>query len=153
VPRVGDDVAGDEVPGHDADGASVVEDHVEELGAVVERHRPEVHLPGEGLVGAEEELLTRLPAGVEGAGDLRATERPVVEQPAVLAGEGHALRDALVDDVHADLRQPVDVRFPGPVVAALDGVVEEPVDAVAVVAVVLGRVDPALRRDAVRPPG
>ena len=39
------------------------------------------------------------PAGVERARHLRATERAVVEQPAVLAGERHALGDALVDDV------------------------------------------------------
>ena len=43
------------------------------------------------------------------------------------------------------------LRLAGAVVAALDGVVEEAVDAVAVVVVVLGRVDAALRRDRVRP--
>ena len=36
-------------------------------------------------------------------------EGAVVEQAAVLAGEGHALGHALVDDVGADLRQAVDV--------------------------------------------
>src|SRR5690606_7249495 len=48
--------------------------------------------------------------------------------------------------------QPVDVGFAGPVVAAFDGVVEQPVDAVPVVAVVLRRVDAALRGNAVRAP-
>jgi hypothetical protein len=56
-------------------------------------------LPLEGLVGAEQELLARLAAGVERARDLRAAEGAVVEQAAVLAGERDALRDALVDDV------------------------------------------------------
>jgi hypothetical protein len=56
----------------------------------------------------------------------------------------------LIDDVQADLREPVDVSLSRAEVAALDGVVEEPVDAVAVVAVVLRGVDSALRRDAVR---
>jgi hypothetical protein len=55
------------------------------------------------LVGAEQELLAGLAAGVERAAHLRAAERAVGEQAAVLAGERHALGDALVDDVHADL--------------------------------------------------
>src|SRR5204862_141469 len=70
----------------------------------------------------------------------------------VLAREGHALGHALVDDVHADLGQPVDVALARAEVAALHGVVEEPVDAVPVVLVVLGRVDPVLGGDGVRAP-
>src|SRR5690606_32896542 len=102
------------------------------------------------LVGADEQLLAGLAAGVEGAGHLDATERAVVEEAAVLAGERHTLGDALVDDVRADLGEPVDVRLAGAEVPALDGVVEEPEDGVVVVAVVLRRVDTALRRDRVR---
>ena len=108
-----------------------------------------VHLAHQRLIRAEQELLPGLAARVEGARDLRAAERPVVEQPAVLARERNALGHALVDDVHAQLREPVDVRFPRAVVAALDGVVEQAVDAVAVVLVVLRGVDPALGGDAV----
>ena len=63
---------------------------------------PAADLALQRLVGAEQQLLAGLAAGVEGARDLRATEGAVVEQAAVLAGERHALRDALVDDVHAD---------------------------------------------------
>ena len=111
---------------------------------------PLFDLPHHRLVGAEQQLLTGLPARVERAGYLGATERPVVEQPAVLARERHALRDALVDDVDAQLREPVDVRLARPVVATLDRVVEEPLDAVAVVLVVLRGVDAALGGDAVR---
>src|SRR5262249_21285535 len=104
------------------------------------------------LVGAELELLTGLSAGVERAGYLSAAERACVEQTAVLASEGHALRHALVDDVGAQLGQSVDVSFARADVAALDRVVEEPVHRVAVVAVILGRVDPALGGDAVGAP-
>ena len=107
-------------------------------------------LPHHRLVGAEQQLLAGLAARVERARHLRAAERPVVEQAAVLARERHALRDALVDDVDAQLRQPVDVRLARAVVAALDRVVEQPLDAVAVVLVVLRGVDAALRGDAVR---
>ena len=116
------------------------------------RHRALFDLPHHRLIRAEQQLLAGLSARVERARDLRAAEGPVVEQPAVLARERHALRHALVDDVDAQLRQPVHVRLARAVVAAFDRVVEEPVDAVAVVLVVLRRVDAALRRDAVRPP-
>ena len=122
-------------------GVPVLHDEVEHLGAVVELDVAEVHLAGERLVRAEQQLLAGLAPGVERAAHLRATERAVVEQAAVLAGERHALRDALVDDVHAQLGEAVHVGLAGAVVAALDRVVEEAVDAVAVVAVVLRRVD------------
>ena len=150
--RVGEvrvDLAGDEVAGDDAAGPPVDDDQVEHLGARVHLDVAGGDLPGQRLVGAEQQLLARLAAGVEGAGDLDAAEGAGVEQSAVLAGEGHALRHALVDDLDGDLREPVDVGLAGPEVAALDGVVEEPVDRVAVVAVVLGGVDAALRGDGV----
>ena len=101
----------------------------------------------QGLVGAEQELLAGLAAGVERPLDLRAAEGAGVEQAAVFPGEWHALRDALVDDLDAELRQSVGVGLACAEVAPLDGVVEEAVDAVAVVAVVLGGVDPALGGD------
>src|SRR5690606_3108767 len=118
-------------------------------GARVHLHLARGDLPAEGLIGAEEELLPRLAAGVEGAGDLDAAEGAGVEQAAVLAGEGHALGHALVDDLDGDLRQAVHVGLAGAEVAALDGVVEQALDRVAVVAVVLGGVDAALRGDGV----
>ena len=113
---------------------------------------PARDLAHQRLVGAEQQLLAGLAARVERARHLRAAEGAVVEQAAVLARERHALRDALVDDVDRDLREPVDVRLARAEVAALDRVVEEPEDAVAVVAVVLGRVDAALGGDRVRAP-
>jgi hypothetical protein len=73
----------------------------------------------------------------------------VREQPAVLPGERDPLGDALVDDVDAELREPEDVRFARPVIPTLDRVVEQPLNAVAVVLVVLRGVDAALRGDAV----
>jgi hypothetical protein len=76
-------------------------------------HRARGNLSLERLVGAEKELLPRLPPGVEGAGDLGAAEGAVGEQSAVLPGEGDALGHRLVDDVQRELGQPVDVRLPG----------------------------------------
>ena len=147
------DRAGHQVPDGDAARPAVDDDDVEHLAAGKQPDALLVHLPHQRLVGAEQELLARLAARIERARDLRAAERPVVEQPAVLARERHALRDALVDDVDAQLRQPVDVGLARPVVAAFDRVVEQPVHAVAVVLVVLGGVDAALRGDAVRAAG
>src|SRR5208337_5156189 len=71
---------------------------------------------------------------------------------AVFAGERHALRNALVDDVDRDLGKAVDVGLAGSEVSPFDGVVEQPEDAVAVVLIVLGRVDPTLGGDRVCSP-
>ena len=106
-------------------------------------------LLGERLVGAEEQLLAGLPARVEGPRHQRAAERAVGELSAVLARERHALRHGVIDDARRQLGQPVDVRLARPEVAALQRVVEEPLDAVAVVLIVLGGIDPALRGHAV----
>ncbi len=144
--------AGLQVAHHDAAGPAVDHDQVEHLVPGVHGDGAGADLPLQRLVRAEQQLLTRLAAGVEGARDLRAAEGAGVQQAAVLAGERHALRHALVDDLDGDLGQPVHVGLARPEVAALDGVVEEPLDRVTVVAVVLGGVDAALRGDRVRPP-
>ena len=151
VGEVGLELAGDHVAHDDAAGPPVDDDQLDHLVAGVAAHGAGGDLALERLVGADQQLLAGLAAGVEGAGDLDAAERAVVEQAAVLAGERDALRDALVDDVRADLGQPVDVRLAAAVVAALDRVVEEPVGGVAVALVVLGRVDAALGGDRVGP--
>ena len=137
----------------DAAGAAVHDDQLLHLVAGEHLDRAQADLALERLVGAQQQLLAGLAAGVERARHLRSAEGAVVEQPAVLPREGDALRDALVDDVRRDLRQPVDVRLAGAEVSSLDGVVEEAKDAVPVVVVVLGGVDSALRRDRVRAAG
>ena len=150
VGEVGLDRAGDHVAGDDPAGLAVDDDQLEHLVAGVLRDRAGRDLALHRLVGADQQLLTGLATGVERAGDLHTTERAVVQQTAVLTREGHALRDALVDDVRRDLGEAVDVRLARAVVAALHGVVEEAVRRVAVLLVVLRRVDAALRGDRVR---
>ena len=150
VGEMGLDLTAHHVPDHHATGLAVDDDHFEHLVPGVHLDRAGGDLPLQGLVGADQQLLAGLAAGVERPRHLDAAEGPVVEQAAVLPGERHALGHALVDDLHADLGQPVDVGLPGAEVAALDRVVEQPVDRVAVVAVVLRGVDPALRGDRVR---
>jgi hypothetical protein len=150
VGKVRGDGAGDQVAGDDAAGLAVDDDEVEHLRARVHGDGAGMDLAFERLVGAEQQLLAGLAAGVEGARDLGAAKGAVGERAAVFAGEGNALGYALIDDVDADLRQAIDVGLAGAEVAAFDGVVEEAVDAVAVVLVILGRVDAALRGDGVR---
>ncbi len=146
------ELAGQQVAHDDAARLAVDEHEIEHLAVGEQRHRAGLDLPHQRLVGADQQLLPGLAAGVEGARDLGAAERAVVEDAAVLARERHALGDRLVDDLDAGLGQAIDVGLAGPVVAALDGVVEQPLDAVAVVAVVLGGVDAALGGDAVGAP-
>ena len=150
IGHVGFDLPRHHVAGHDALGHAVHHDDFQHLVPGEHLDGTEADLPLQGLVGAQQQLLAGLPAGVEGAAHLGAAEGAVVEQAAVFPGEGHALAHALVDDVVADLGQTVHVGFAGAEVAALDRVVEEAADAVAVAVVVLGAVDTALGRDGVR---
>src|SRR6202007_2242144 len=99
---------------------------------------------------AQQQLLSRLSPRIERARYLRAAEGAVGEQPAVFPRKRHSLRHALVDDVDAHLCQAVHVRLARTEIAAFDGVVKESIDAVAVVRIILGRVDATLRGDAVR---
>ena len=98
-------------------------------------------------------MLAGLAAGIEGARDLGAAEAPICQVAGIFAGKRHALGDALVDNVHADLGEAVDIAFAGAEVAAFDCVVEQPVNAVTVVLVILRGIDPALGGDAVGAPG
>ena len=58
--------------------------------------------------------------------------------------------DALVDDQVTDFGQAIDIRFARTEIAAFDRVVEQTVNAVAVVLIIFGGVDSALRGDGVR---
>ena len=153
VGKVGRDCAGHQVTGNDAASLAIDHDEVEHLGALIHPHGAGMDLAFERLVGAEQQLLAGLAAGVERARDLRAAERAVGKGAAVFAGEGNSLGYTLIDDVDAVLRQAVDVGLAGAEVSAFDGVVEEAVDAVAVILIVLGGVDAALGSDGVRAAG
>src|SRR5512145_2648804 len=137
---------------HHVTNNAVNDDHVEHLGAREHLDRPGFDLATECLISTKQQLLPSLPSGVEGARNLSATEGAIVEQPAVLAGERDPLCHALIDDVDAQLRQPIDVRLTRSEVAALHRVIEQSVDAVAVVLVALGGIDTTLSCDAVGAP-
>ena len=96
-------------------------------------------------------MLAGLPARVKGAGDLRAAEGAVVQGAGIFAGERHALGHTLVDDAVADLREAINIGLARAEIPAFDRVVKQTVNAVAVVGIILSRVDPPLGRDAVGP--
>ena len=83
---------------------------------------------------------------------MRATERAVSEQSAVLTRERYPLFDALIDDLITDFSQPINIRLAGTKIAALDRVVEQPVKAVTIVLIIFRRIDSALGRNRVRAP-
>ena len=153
VGRMAGDRTRVEIADNDALGLPVDEDEVEHLGIVVHLHRTRSDHLRQRRVSTEQELLAGLTASVKRAGNLSATEGPVVEKSAVFAGEGHTLGDTLVNDVGRDLGEAVDVGFAGAVITAFDGVVEQTVNAVAVVLVILRGVDTALSGDGVRAAG
>ena len=150
VPR---DFAGLKVADDDALRMAVHDHEVEHLGVRVGLHAAVGDVAVQRRVSAQEQLLPRLATRVERPRNLRAAEGAVVEQAAVFASEGHALSRALVNDVHRHFGKAMHVRLAGAEVAALDGVVEEAMHRVAIVLVVLRRVDAALSRDRVRAPG
>ncbi len=135
--------------GDDAASFAVDDDQVKHFSARIHGYGSGVDLALERLISAKEQLLAGLTASVEGSRNLGAAEGAVGKRAAVFASEGDALRYALVDDVHAVLRQAVDVGFTSAEVSAFDGVVEQPVNAVAVVLIILGGIDAALRSDGV----
>ena len=71
---VGVDLTGEHVAGDDAARLTVLDDDVEHVGAVVERDFASFDLGRESLVGAEQQLLAGLAAGIEGAAYLGAAE-------------------------------------------------------------------------------
>src|SRR2546423_8852055 len=68
-------------------------------------------------------------------------------EPAILARERDTLFGALIDDEIADLSQPVNVRLARTKIAAFDRIVKQPENAVAIVLIIFGGVDSALRGD------
>ena len=152
IARVRFDFSGDEAAGDDAFGVPIDQNEIEHFRLRKHLDHSGRDLPAKCLVGAEKKLLSGLAARVKGAGNLGAPEGTVCEQAAVFAGKRHALLDALIDDQITDFGEPIDIRFARPEVAAFDRVVKQTENAVAIVLIIFGGVDAALRRDAVRAP-
>ena len=144
--------AAEAMAAHHAPRHPIHADQLHHLSPGEELHPPRRHLPHQRLVGAIEQLLAGLAAGVEGAAHQGAAEAAVGQGAAVLAGEGHPLGHALIDDRAADFRQAVAAGLAGAEIAALHRVAEEAADAVTITGVVLGGVDAPLGRHRMGPP-
>ena len=142
-------LASGEVADNNAAGASLFHYEIHHLCALVQHYGATGYFATQSSVSTQQQLLPRLPTGVECSGDLCAAEGAVVEQSAVIARKGYSLRHALVNNVAADLCQAVDVGLASAVVASLDGIFEEAFHAVAIVLVVFGGIDASLRGDGV----
>ena len=147
---VGIDFAGDQIARDDTTSTSVDDDKIEHLGSRIHGHRAGLHLTLECLISAEKKLLSRLAPRIKCTRHLRATKRTIRQRAAVFTRKGNALRNALIDDMNADLREAIDVGFARAEIAALYRVVKKPPDAVAIILIILGRVDAALCGDGVR---
>ena len=88
-----------QIAGDDSFGVAVDHDKIEHLGLRKHLHRAGRDLAAKRLISAEQKLLAGLAARIKRPRNLRAAERTIGEQPAVLARERHALRDALIDDI------------------------------------------------------
>src|ERR1700722_10971884 len=106
----------------------------------------------EGLIRSEEKLLPGLAPGIKGPRHLYTAKRTICQQTAVFPREGDSLCHALVDYIETDLSQAMNVRFPRSKVPSFNRVVEQTEYAIAVVLIILGGVDTALRRDTMCPP-
>jgi len=138
------DFSGDEVASDDAARYAIDNNKIEHFHARKHGDGACFHLALERLIGTEQKLLAGLTARIKRARHLRAAERTIGERAAIFARERHALGHALINDVDANLRQTIHVGFAGAEIAAFDGVIEQTVDAIAVILIVLGGVDTAL---------
>ncbi len=150
---IGFEFPGNQVTNHDSPRFSIDDDQIEHLPAGIDFDLPLGYLAHKRAVGADQQLLTGLPLCIKGPCHLCAAKGPVVQKAAVVPGKGNALGDALVDDILAQLGQPVYIGLPGPEVTPLDGVVKQPPGGIPVVRIILRRIDSPLGGDAVGPPG
>jgi hypothetical protein len=144
--------AREQVAGHHAPGHPIHRDQLQQVAAGQQGDAPGRHLAQQGRCGAVEQLLAGLAAGVEGAAHQRPPEAAAGQGAAVLAGEGHALGHALINDAAAQLGQAHAAGLAGAEVAAAQGVGEQALGAVAIGGIVLGGVDAPLGGHRVGPP-
>src|SRR5680860_1403200 len=102
-------VASHHVADDDATRLAVDDDEFEHFMPCVHLNRAYGNLSYKCLIGAQQQLLAGLAARVERACALHSAEGAVIEQTAVFASERHALGDALVNDLHADLGESIEV--------------------------------------------
>ena len=136
-----------QVSDDDAACQSVYNNQFQHFTASEQLNLAHTNLPHHGLVSTEQQLLAGLSARIKRSRNLSTAERSVRQTSAIFASERHALSNALINDVVRNLSEAVHVGFASSIVSALQRVIEQPPNAVPVVLVVLGRIDPALSGD------
>jgi hypothetical protein len=130
---------------------SVNSHEIEHLVSGMHIHLTRRNLPAQSAVSAKQELLAGLTASIKSATDLGPAKGAIGKQSTILTGKGNALGYALVDNIGAYLGKAVDVRLAGTKVPTLDSIVEKTMDAIPVVLVILGSIDPPLSGNGVCP--
>src|SRR6202022_4164068 len=87
------DRAGDQIARDDSLRLAVHNYQLEHLLTRKHLYAAERDLALQGLERAQQQLLSGLPAGIEGSRDLHAAEAAILEQATVLAGQWHTPRD------------------------------------------------------------
>src|SRR5262245_54363423 len=130
-------------------GVSVDDHQVEHLSPRIHFDRPVMNLTAQCLIGAQQYLLSRLTARVTPSVTLRPTEAPITEQPAICPTERNTLCHALVNYVHTDFGQAINIGFARAKVTTLDRVIKKPVNTISVIAIIFRGIDPPLGGDRV----
>jgi hypothetical protein len=104
-------------------------------------HRTRRYLLLQGLISPEQQLLSGLTSRVKCPLNLYAVKRSCIKKTAIFPRKRHALGNALVNDVEADLGEAIYVGLAGAEVAALYCVLKQAENTVAVVPIVLGGVN------------
>jgi hypothetical protein len=128
IPRVAANLAGHHIPDDDPLGVAVHQNEIEHLGPREHLDLARGDLRAQGLIGAQQKLLSSLPASLEGARNLCAAEGAVASRPPYAGKE--LLCNALV--VMIDDRESVNIRFTRAKIS-LDGVIEETIRTATVV--------------------
>src|ERR1044072_333780 len=144
ITRIRFDSSGHEVSGHNASNLAIDDNEIEHLGPRIHPDRSAVYLALKSLVRSEQKLLSCLASRIKSSRNLSTSKRSIIEKSAVFARKGHTLRDALINYVHAELGQTIDIRFPRTKVAPFHRVIKETIDTVTIVTIILSRVDTSL---------
>jgi hypothetical protein len=134
-------LTGNQIADHYAPSLALYHHQVQHFSPGIYLQATGLHHPHHGAVGSQQELLPGLPLGVEGTSHLGPAKGPIIQQTAVLPGKGYPLGHTVVNNGVANFRQSMDIGLPGAVVSPLEGVVEQPPDAIAIVGIVLAGVN------------
>jgi hypothetical protein len=135
---------GNQIAGYNAPGLPVNNNQIKHIPAAVHGDLPFCDLPYHSAVRPKKALLTGLSLCIKCAGNLYPAKRAVIKIAAVFARKRHTGGNQLVNCLVAYLCGPVNIGLPGPVIATLDNIIKQAINAVAVIFIIFCRIDPSL---------